>query len=75
MDFVRKIDGLQEHGRVLVADGARTPGLGEKFRLIPGHCDPTVNMCDSLNAISQSHTLLLISLAGALSVGTTGLLA
>ena len=41
------LSASDEHGRVLVADGARAPVLGEKFRLIPGHCDPTVNMYDS----------------------------
>lgn len=31
-----------------VAPGARAPRLGEKIRLIPGHCDPTVNLYDWL---------------------------
>jgi 3-hydroxy-D-aspartate aldolase len=30
-----------EHGWV---EGARVPALGEKMLLVPGHCDPTVNM-------------------------------
>jgi D-serine deaminase-like pyridoxal phosphate-dependent protein len=35
-----------EHGVVRVAEGARMPELGDKLRLIPGHCDPTVNLYD-----------------------------
>jgi D-serine deaminase-like pyridoxal phosphate-dependent protein len=34
-----------EHGTVTLA-GNRTPALGEKLRLIPGHVDPTVNLYD-----------------------------
>jgi D-serine deaminase-like pyridoxal phosphate-dependent protein len=34
-----------EHGKLLVRDSAR-PGLGEKLRLVPGHCDPTVDRFD-----------------------------
>ena len=32
-----------EHGRLAVAAGTNRLGLGDKIRLIPGHCDPTVN--------------------------------
>ncbi len=35
-----------EHGVLRVAPGARTPALGEKLLLVPGHCDPTVNLHD-----------------------------
>jgi D-serine deaminase-like pyridoxal phosphate-dependent protein len=35
-----------EHGSLLVADGIVPPSLGEKLRLIPGHCDPTVDRFD-----------------------------
>jgi len=34
-----------EHG-VLDVDPARAPVLGERIWLIPGHCDPTVNLYD-----------------------------
>ena len=37
-----------EHGTLLVEPGARTPALGELVRLVPGHCDPTVNLYDWL---------------------------
>ncbi|HYX65192.1 MAG TPA: DSD1 family PLP-dependent enzyme [Burkholderiales bacterium] len=35
-----------EHGWVEIAAGAPAPGLGEKLLLVPGHCDPTVNLHD-----------------------------
>jgi hypothetical protein len=33
-----------EHGRLAVAAATNGLGLGDKIRLIPGHCDPTVNL-------------------------------
>ena len=41
--YVRASD---EHGWVEVAPGAAAPGLGDKLLLVPGHCDPTVNLYD-----------------------------
>jgi D-serine deaminase-like pyridoxal phosphate-dependent protein len=35
-----------EHGWVEVAPGTAAPALGEKLLLVPGHCDPTVNLYD-----------------------------
>ncbi len=35
-----------EHGRLAVAAATNRLGLGDKIRLIPGHCDPTVNLYD-----------------------------
>jgi D-serine deaminase-like pyridoxal phosphate-dependent protein len=35
-----------EHGCVEIAAGATAPALGEKLLLVPGHCDPTVNLYD-----------------------------
>ena len=37
-----------EHGTLLIDAGARAPVLGEIIKLIPGHCDPTVNLYDWL---------------------------
>ena len=34
-----------EHGKLEIRDGA-APALGEKLRLVPGHCDPTVDRYD-----------------------------
>src|SRR6516225_1890539 len=35
-----------EHGKLKVGPRARLLSLGEKLWLIPGHCDPTVNLHD-----------------------------
>ena len=35
-----------EHGVIEVQAGASSPALGEKLLLVPGHCDPTVNLYD-----------------------------
>jgi 3-hydroxy-D-aspartate aldolase len=35
-----------EHGWVAVGADAAPPRLGEKLLLVPGHCDPTVNLYD-----------------------------
>jgi D-serine deaminase-like pyridoxal phosphate-dependent protein len=35
-----------EHGCVEIGPGAAAPGLGDKLLLVPGHCDPTVNLYD-----------------------------
>src|ERR1700756_2079264 len=35
-----------EHGRLGVSGATNRLGLGDKIRLVPGHCDPTVNLYD-----------------------------
>ena len=35
-----------EHGRLAVSAATNRLALGDKIRLIPGHCDPTVNLYD-----------------------------
>ena len=35
-----------EHGSIEIGPDAAAPALGEKLLLVPGHCDPTVNMYD-----------------------------
>jgi len=35
-----------EHGWVEIGAGTVAPGLGDKLLLVPGHCDPTVNLYD-----------------------------
>jgi D-serine deaminase-like pyridoxal phosphate-dependent protein len=37
-------NGGDEHGILRPLEGAPLPGLGETVWLIPGHCDPTVNL-------------------------------
>ncbi len=43
VDYVKASD---EHGVLAIAPGAKAPHLGEKLLLVPGHCDPTVNLYD-----------------------------
>ena len=43
IEYVKASD---EHGVISVAAGTRAPALSEKLLLVPGHCDPTVNMHD-----------------------------
>ena len=46
LDYVKASD---EHG-VLTVDPARAaPALGDRIWLIPGHCDPTVNLYDRIH--------------------------
>jgi 3-hydroxy-D-aspartate aldolase len=35
-----------EHGVIEIGAGAAAPQLGERLLLVPGHCDPTVNLYD-----------------------------
>src|SRR5882762_1349966 len=42
-----------EHGRVDIAPGVAAPALGEKLLLVPGHCDPTVNLYDWYVCVRQ----------------------
>src|SRR6266446_2048890 len=45
---VEYVKASDEHGVLKIAAGARAPVLGEKLLLVPGHCDPTVNLYDWL---------------------------
>jgi len=57
MPLVRGHGGLayagpsDEHGIVTVPAGTPAPALGDKLQLIPGHCDPTVNLYDRIIAV------------------------
>jgi 3-hydroxy-D-aspartate aldolase len=43
---VEYVKASDEHGVLRIAPGANPPSLGEKLLLVPGHCDPTVNLYD-----------------------------
>src|SRR3954469_16775873 len=43
LNYARASD---EHGVVEIDAGADAPRLGDKLMLVPGHCDPTVNLYD-----------------------------
>lgn len=42
---LRYAGASDEHGNI-VAEGGVRPRLGEKLRLVPGHCDPTIDRYD-----------------------------
>jgi D-serine deaminase-like pyridoxal phosphate-dependent protein len=52
-----------EHGVVTVETGARAPVLGEKLLLVPGHCDPTVNLHDWLVCVRSGRVEALWAIA------------
>ncbi len=43
LEYVKASD---EHGVLAVDSALATPSLGDRVWLIPGHCDPTVNLYD-----------------------------
>ena len=47
---VEYVKASDEHG-VLHITGATRLSLGDKLKLIPGHCDPTVNLYDEFVCI------------------------
>ncbi len=42
---VKYVGASDEHGKLAV-EGGEAPKLGQKLRLVPGHCDPTVDRYD-----------------------------
>ena len=44
----RYANGGDEHGILQAGDGLPLPALGQTVWLIPGHCDPTVNLHDMM---------------------------
>ena len=53
-----------EHGVIEVAVGSTTPALGDKLLLIPGHCDPTVNLHDWYVCVRAGRVEALWPIAG-----------
>ena len=43
---IRYVSASDEHGKLEVGSETAMPKLGEKLRLVPGHCDPTVDKFD-----------------------------
>jgi 3-hydroxy-D-aspartate aldolase len=43
---IRYVSASDEHGKLDVGSETVMPKLGEKLRLVPGHCDPTVDRYD-----------------------------
>jgi 3-hydroxy-D-aspartate aldolase len=64
LEYVKASD---EHGVISVAPDARAPALGERLLLVPGHCDPTVNLHDWLVCVrrGRAEALWAITARGA----------
>ena len=43
---IRYVGASDEHGKMTFGAETTAPKLGEKLRLVPGHCDPTVDRYD-----------------------------
>jgi D-serine deaminase-like pyridoxal phosphate-dependent protein len=43
---IKYVGASDEHGKLAVGSETAAPKLGEKLRLVPGHCDPTVDKFD-----------------------------
>ena len=52
-----------------IGPGAAAPALGEKLMLVPGHCDPTINLHDWYVGVrgGKVETLWPITARGALT--------
>lgn len=63
------IKASDEHGVVRIAPGTTGPRLGERLKLVPGHCDPTVNLYDWVVAVrnDQVEALWPVAARGALT--------
>ena len=51
-----------QHG-VLVTEDAASPALGDQLLLVPGHCDPTVNLYDELVCVRNGTVEAVWSIA------------
>jgi len=65
VEFVRASD---EHGKLRLNNPASSLKIGDKLKLIPGHCDPTVNLFDWFVGIRNNRveTLWPITARGAM---------
>ena len=52
-----------EHGVLKISAGATAPKLGEKILLVPGHCDPTVNLYDWIVGVRKGKVEALWEIA------------
>jgi len=60
---VQYVSASDEHGKLAVSGRARL-SVGEKLRLIPGHCDPTVNLYDWYVCVRDGRVEALWPIAG-----------
>lgn len=53
-----------EHGVIAVGISGARPGLGDKVFLVPGHCDPTVNLYDWIVGLRGGRVECVWAVAG-----------
>jgi len=58
-----------EHGVLAIDAAARRPALGERVWLVPGHCDPTVNLYDWIVGVRGARVECLWSIAARGALG------
>lgn len=46
MEDVQYVSASDEHGKLMLNDPGRDFRIGDKVKLVPGHCDPTINLHD-----------------------------
>lgn len=69
LDGAELVRASDEHGVLALSGGGNRPRLGDKLRLIPGHCDPTVNLYDWIVGIRDGRveSLWEVTARGALT--------
>ncbi|MBC7135960.1 MAG: DSD1 family PLP-dependent enzyme [Oceanibaculum nanhaiense] len=69
MDGAELVRASDEHGVLTLSNPGNSPKLGDKLRLIPGHCDPTVNLYDWIVGIRNGRVEALweVTTRGALT--------
>ncbi|MBS0640409.1 MAG: DSD1 family PLP-dependent enzyme [Acetobacteraceae bacterium] len=50
---IKYVSASDEHGKLTVGSETERPKVGEKLRLVPGHCDPTVDRFDWYVGVRQ----------------------
>jgi D-serine deaminase-like pyridoxal phosphate-dependent protein len=60
---VEYVKASDEHG-VLRLNGGRSYAVGDKLKLIPGHCDPTVNLYDHFVCVRNDRVEALWPITG-----------
>jgi D-serine deaminase-like pyridoxal phosphate-dependent protein len=69
LDGAELVRASDEHGVLALSKPGNRPKLGDKLRLIPGHCDPTVNLYDWIVGIRNGRveSLWEVTARGALT--------
>jgi D-serine deaminase-like pyridoxal phosphate-dependent protein len=63
------VKATDEHGTLAVAPDTSPPVIGDRLWLVPGHCDPTVNLYDWIVGVrrTQVECLWPVAARGALA--------